>query len=243
MSAKGTEVGHWSRIAAQWTAWARAPNHEEFWAYRAALLAFIGQGAGDALDVGCGEGRVSRLLKECGYRVTAVDPVEQFISAAKQIGSADAYKIATAADLPFADCSFDLVVAYNVLMDIDDVPAALKEVKRVLRPSGTLAVSIVHPFTDRGRFVGPEPNAPFVVEKSYLGRERFQGSEVRNGLQMHFAGWSQPLEGYMADLEGAGFAVISLREPVPDSADNPGHVARWCKVPLFLWLKTKPLAI
>src|SRR4029077_6171152 len=28
--------------------------------------AFLGQGAGDALDVGCGEGRVSRVLKECG---------------------------------------------------------------------------------------------------------------------------------------------------------------------------------
>jgi SAM-dependent methyltransferase len=83
------------------------------------LLAFIGQGAGDALDVGCGEGRVSRVLKECGYRVTAVDPVEKLISAAEQARSADAYRIAAAADLPFENCSFDLAVAYNVLMDIE----------------------------------------------------------------------------------------------------------------------------
>src|SRR6516162_496037 len=75
MSGKGVDIEHWSRITAEWTAWARAPNHDAFWAYRASLLAFIGQGAGEALDVGCGEGRVSRLLKECGYRVTAVDPV------------------------------------------------------------------------------------------------------------------------------------------------------------------------
>ena len=59
---------------------------------------------------------------------------------------------------------------------------------------------------------------------------------------MHFAGWSQPLESYMAALEGAGFAVISLREPVPD----PGVVTaatteRWNRVPLFLWLKAKLL--
>ena len=47
------------------------------------MLTFIGHGAGDALDVGCGEGRVSRVLKECGYRVTAIDPVEQFIAAAE----------------------------------------------------------------------------------------------------------------------------------------------------------------
>ena len=133
MSGKHIDIEHWSRIASEWTAWARAPNHDEFWAYRGSLIAFIGQGAGDALDVGCGEGRVSRVLKECGYRVTAIDPVEKLVWAAEQAGSADAYRIAAAADLPFENCSFDLVLAYNVLMDVEDVPAALKEIRRVLR--------------------------------------------------------------------------------------------------------------
>ena len=243
MSGKDVDIEHWSRIAAEWTAWARAPNHDAFWAYRASLVAFIGQGVGDALDVGCGEGRVSRVLKDCGYRVTAVDPVEQLISAAEQAGSADAYKIAAAADLPFKNCSFDLAVAYNVLMDVDDVPAALKEVRRVLRPSGTLVISIVHPFADRGRFAGPQANAPFVLQKSYFGRERFEGSEVRDGLQMHFAGWSQPLESYMAALESAELAVTSLREPIPDTGDKGSHMERWNKVPLFLWLKARLMPI
>ena len=243
MSGKDVDIEHWSRIAAEWTAWARAPNHDAFWAYRASLVAFIGQGVGDALDVGCGEGRVSRVLKDCGYRVTAVDPVEQLISAAEQAGSADAYKIAAAADLPFKNCSFDLAVAYNVLMDVDDVPAALKEVRRVLRPSGTLVISIVHPFADRGRFAGPQANAPFVLQKSYFGRERYEGTEVRDGLQMHFAGWSQPLESYMAALESAELAVTSLREPVPDTGDKGSHMERWNKVPLFLWLKARLMPI
>ena len=85
---------HWSQNAAEWIAWARTPNHDAFWAYRSSLLTFIGQGEGEALDVGCGEGRISRLLKECGYRVTATDPVEAFIAASEQAGSADDYKIA-----------------------------------------------------------------------------------------------------------------------------------------------------
>src|SRR5690242_9909583 len=193
MSGKPTDIEHWSRIASEWTAWARAPNHDEFWAYRAPLISFIGHGTGDSLDVGCGEGRVSRVLKECGYRVTAIDPVEKLISAAEQTGSADYYRIAAAADLPFEDCSFDLVVAYNVLMDVEDVPGALKEIRRVLRPSGAVLISIVHPFADRGHFAGPETDAPFVVQKSYFGRERFEGTEVGKGLKMLFAGWSQPL--------------------------------------------------
>ena len=184
-----------------------------------------------------------RVLRDCGYRVTATDPVEQLISAAERVGSADAYKIAAAADLPFKNCSFDLVVAYNVLMDVEDVPAALKEIGRVLRPLGTLVISIVHPFADRGRFAGPEANAPFVLRESYFGRKRFEGTEIRNGLQMHFAGWSQPLEDYMAALESAAFAITSLREPVPDAGNKGSHMECWNKVPLFLWLKARLLSI
>ena len=72
---------HWSRVAADWVAWARAPDHDAFWAYRAALAAFIGRGAGTALDLGCGEGRVARELGALGYQVTAVDPVGALLAA------------------------------------------------------------------------------------------------------------------------------------------------------------------
>jgi SAM-dependent methyltransferase len=234
---------HWSKFASEWIAWASARNSDAFWAYRESLLGFIGHGEGEALEVGCGEGRVSRVLKECGYRVTATDPVEQFIAAAELARSADDYKVAPAADLPFGDSSFDLVVAYNVLMDLDDVPSAVTEIGRVLRPSGTLIISIVHPFADRGRFAGPEPDAPFILQSSYFGRERFEGVEERNEFKMHFAGWSQPLENYMAALERTGFAVVSLREPVPDiSTPNArSDMEHWCRVPLFLWMKARPL--
>ena len=66
---------------------------------------------------------------------------------------------------------------------------------------------------------------------------------MRNGLKMHFAGWSQLLETYMAALESAGLAITSLREPVPVMADKDSHVERWKKIPLFLWLKAIPLPI
>jgi SAM-dependent methyltransferase len=233
---------HWSRKAAEWLAWARTPNHDAFWAYRASLVAFIGRGQGEALDVGCGEGRVSRVLKDCDYRVTATDPVEAFISAAEQAGSADEYRVAVVPNLPFADETFDLAIAYNVLMDIEDVPTALKEIRRVLRSTGTLVISIVHPFTDRGRFTGPEAEAAFVVKDSYFGRKRFEMVEERNGLQMHFTGWSQPLENYVAALEGAGFAISVLREPLPAVSTAFTYLERWTRLPLFLWLKARPLS-
>lgn len=131
-------------------------------------------------------------------------------------------------------------VAYNVLMDLDDMPAALREARRVLKPGGTLFVSLVHPFRDRGRFAGPAADAPFVLEGSYFGREHFDGVESRDGLSMHFAGWSLPLHAYMDAMEQAGLAIVSLREPVPDRADTD-MLKQWSRVPLFLWLKARPL--
>lgn len=236
-----TDKAHWTRIADQWIAWARSPGHDAFWAYRDALVRFIGPGRSRALDIGCGEGRVSRELRKLGYHVTASDAVEAMVEAARHVASAHEYAIAGAASLPFESSSFDLVVAYNVLMDVDDVPAAVREARRVLKPNGVLFISLVHPFRDRGRFVGPEEDAPFVLDGTYYGRVRFEGEEEQDGLHMHFAGWSQPLESYVSALESAGLAITALREPVPDLATND-RLKQWTRVPLFLWLKARILA-
>lgn len=210
------------------------------WAYRDSLIAFIGRGKGEALEVGCGEGRVSRELRACGYRVTASDPVREFVNAAKVARPADDYVIASGTALPFEDARFDLIMAYNLLMDVEDVPATIKEIRRVLRPTGMLVVSIVHPFSDRGRFATEETTSPFVIDDDYYAWKRLVGTEERDGLRMHFAGWSRPLEAYATALEGAGLAITSLREPVPVARDG-NSFQRWTRIPQFLW-KARPFA-
>lgn len=235
---------HWTRVADEWIAWARTPGHDAFWAYRAALAHFVGPGDGFALDVGCGEGRISRLLRELGWDVVATDAVEPLVRAAADARSASAHAVAAADALPFTDGRFDLVMAYNMLMDVEDLPGTMREIARVLRPGGQLVLSIVHPFRDRGTVEGTGPDAPFVLRGRYFGRQRFEGVEERRGLRMHFAGWSQPLEAYAAAIEAAGLAVTSMREPVPAPFDDPSRpdaFSSWRRVPLFLWMKARPL--
>ncbi|GBE64623.1 methyltransferase [Mycobacterium sp. MFM001] len=226
MTNTGDDRRHWSRVAQDWVAWARTPDHDAFWAYRQSLTAFIGRGSGVALDVGCGEGRVSRELVALGYRVTAADAVEAMVDAAVDAQSAHSYVVAEASRLPFADASFDLVVAYNMLMDVDDLPGAVREIRRVMRSAGRLVVSVVHPFTDTD---------------GYFDRRRFEGVEERDGLQMRFAGWSQPLEAYTAALTDAGLAITALREPIPDPAYE--RMEQWTRMPLFLWLEARPSSV
>lgn len=233
---------HWSDVAQNWIAWARKPSHDAFWAFHKSFATFVGAGSGNALDVGCGEGRGSRLLREVGYTVTGVDPVGELVDAAREADTdvSSSYLVASGNELPFADKSFDLVMAYNVLMDVDDVTGTLDEMRRVLHQDGEMIISIVHPFRDRGRFAGPDPDAPFIISDSYLGERRFEGSEDRDGLTMHFAGWSRPLEFYITALGDAGFGVSAMSEPVPDKVDRD-HLKQWSRVPLFMWLKAKPM--
>ncbi len=240
--AEHRDTEHWSRIASEWIAWARTPNHDPFWAYRDAFAAFVGPGEGEALDVGCGEGRVSRELKKLGYRVTAVDPTRQLLDAAAEADSAHDYVMVTATDLPFDDHHFDLVVAYNMLMDVDDVAAAVKECRRVLKLNGELVISIVHPFADHGRFLSGDADSSFVVEGTYFGRQRFEDTVERDGLRMHFAGWMQPLENYVMALAEAGLAITALREPAARPKSESDDMNRWTRWPMFLWLKARPLA-
>ena len=235
------DLAHWSKTAEDWIAWARQPGHDPYWAYETRLEAFVGHGIGAALEIGCGEGRVSRLLGKCGYTVTATDPVDTFVTAARTAGSANRYAVCPADSLPFADNSFDLAAAYNVLMDVEDVPASLKEVGRVLRPGGTLIVSIVHPFADIGQFSGEGTDAPFAISRPYFGRNHFCETVERDGLTMSFFGWSQPLEAYFSALEATGFAVTSLKEPTPDPARAP-RLPNWHRLPLFLWMKCRRLS-
>lgn len=121
-----------------------------------------------------------------------------------------------------------------------DVPAAVKEIRRVLRKNGTLFVSIVHPLADLELYEASIRDSP-ESQGTYFDRCRFETNVERGGLKVHFAGWARPLEIYVSALESAGLAITSLREPAANTAEGRDHMTRWSKFPLLLWLKARPL--
>jgi SAM-dependent methyltransferase len=115
----------------------------------------LGLRAGErVLDMGCGAGRHAFEMYRRGADVIALDQdpdelatVSEWFAAMRKEGSVPAgaeadVKEGDALDLPFADGEFDRVVAAEVLEHIPDDEAAIAELARVLRPGGTIAVTV-----------------------------------------------------------------------------------------------------
>jgi SAM-dependent methyltransferase len=231
----------WEREAENWLAWARTPGHDAYWHYRSAFFALVPRAGSATLEVGCGEGRVARDLAARGHRITGVDAAPTLLHAAAAAHAEGRYVVADAADLPFEDSSFDLVVAYNSLMDVQDMPRAIGEAARVLRPDGHLCACVTHPLADAGRFAAAEGDAPFVIEGSYLESRRFEERFERAGLEMTFRGWSYPLEAYSRALEAADLRIEALREPAMPAEEAERHPEEqgWRRLPMFLMFRAR----
>jgi SAM-dependent methyltransferase len=184
------------------------------------------------LDLGCGEGRVARDLAGRGHAVVGIDASPTLVELAREADPGSEYLLGDAAALPFDDASFDLVVAYNLLMDVEDMAGAVRETARVLVRGGRLCASIVHPIVDAGRFDGDEPDARFVFEAPYFERREYHGRFESGGLGITFHGYVRPVEDYTRALEDAGFLLDGFHEPA-----DPGDDEQWKRIPNFLYLR------
>src|SRR5438105_15668398 len=94
---------HWEEQAANWAAWARTPDFDAYWKYSPGFFELVPPPHGRTLEVGCGEGRVTRDLASLGHRVVAVDRVTTRIRPARDADAGHAPRRRDPAALPSAD--------------------------------------------------------------------------------------------------------------------------------------------
>jgi 2-polyprenyl-6-hydroxyphenyl methylase/3-demethylubiquinone-9 3-methyltransferase len=109
------------------------------------FLAGIGSGGARVLDAGCGGGLVAKGLIDAGMSVVGLDLSVLALGVARR-AAGDGFRPAAGRieRLPFADESFDAIVAPDVLEHIPDLPAAVADLARVLRPGGSLLFDTIN---------------------------------------------------------------------------------------------------
>ena len=182
------------------------------------------RGARRVLDIGCGEGQVSRLAcREGASLVVGVDPTwAQVIEATRRGGGAH-YTRAGARSLPFRDAAFDAVVACLVFEHIVDVDEALGEVGRVLAPGGRFLFFLNHPLlqTPNSGWIDDqmlEPPEQYWRIGAYL-TESVMVEEVAKDVHLPYV--HRPLSRYVNALAANDLFIEEMLEPPPP----PGFVA------------------
>jgi demethylmenaquinone methyltransferase/2-methoxy-6-polyprenyl-1,4-benzoquinol methylase len=159
----------------------------------------------DVLDVATGTGAVARRLLDRGCTVTGLDQSPEMLGVARaRLGGRARFVEGRAEQLPFEDASFDALTFTYLLRYVEDPGAVLRELARVVRPGGTIAMleffvpgppwrAAWNVYVDRilpraGRLAGSEWEA--------VGR--FLGPSIRDHWQRH------PLEPLLALWREAG---------------------------------------
>jgi ubiquinone/menaquinone biosynthesis C-methylase UbiE len=216
------------------------------------LLRLVGDPHGmTILDLGSGNGYLSRRLAGQGGKVTAVDSSPRMMENAKSHDPDNSLGIAYLRDdsstlTSLTDESFDLVFANMSLMDIEDAEGAVKTVSRLLRKGGRFVASISHPCFDNGSNSGWLIERVMFETKTYRRirayRKPFSEAipwRLPNGEKRYTLAFHRPLSWYARVLYGAGLAITALEEPEPteEFSANERDVAGFIEVPLHLVLE------
>ncbi|MBV8454328.1 MAG: class I SAM-dependent methyltransferase [Deltaproteobacteria bacterium] len=220
----------WDKNAAAWTAQVRE-GKDLYWELfnNPLFLEFVPDLAGRrVIDLGCGEGRNTRVFAKRGAQMTGIDLSPSLIEAARAAEIAEPlgieYHVGSFSELaPFPNENFDAAISVMAFMDGPDFYDVAREVHRVLRRGGALYFSVTHPcFCPHGAHWVTNPDGQVVGrlvsgywrQQPYILKWRFsgfpEGTEPFSVLYFPYR-----LEDYVNGLCEAGFRILRIREPRP----------------------------
>jgi demethylmenaquinone methyltransferase/2-methoxy-6-polyprenyl-1,4-benzoquinol methylase len=155
--------------------------------WRRFLVSRIPNDGGDVLDVATGTGLVAERLLAAGHPVTGLDQSAGMLAVARErLGGRAELVEASAEALPFPDAGFDHVTVTYLLRYVDDPGAVLRELARVVRPGGTVAMlefavprGVWRPLWEAYVRVGL-PFAGRLVSRAWYDVGRFLGPSIRD---------------------------------------------------------------
>lgn len=195
------------------------------------------------VDLGCGEGAITRAVAARGATAVGVDPTARLIAHARAAEEAAPSGVTYAVDdgsrlTSVDDQSADLVTAGLSLNHVPDLDAAVAAVRRVLVPGGRFVFTVPHPCFEapHAAWITTGDGASRRVVGDYLVEGFWRSSDpgaVRRAGNQH-----RTLSRYLMALIGCGFVVELVAEPEPGRsvvAEQPHRAA----LPPFLLVRAR----
>ena len=237
----------WTELAEEWMEAVRIGGDRN--PHREGMLdSWMLDAAGDVsgqrvIDLGCGEGRFSRMLADRAAIVTGIDLCEPFVEYALENRTrGEDYFVADMEDLSrIEDAAFDMAVSYVTLVDVLNLESAVGEAYRVLRPGGRFVVCNLHPMVSAGNGWIKHGTTKLHFK---LGDYFDEGTRQMQTKGKSLTNFHRSLSSYVSSFLGAGFTLDGIREPKPSpeqAAEYP-YIADNLRVPEFIiYLLRKPL--
>ena len=150
----------------------------------------LGNSPGRALDVGCGNGKFTRVLARICGDVTGIDVKERRIEDARKAAPEAAgkidYRVASGEDLPFPDSHFDVVVFSNSLHHIPNPGLALREALRVLVPDGLIYIMEPVPSGSYQEAIRPVNDETIIRTEAYRAALALAGKSAASVTETMF---------------------------------------------------------
>jgi malonyl-CoA O-methyltransferase len=94
------------------------------------------------LDVGAGDGALTRTLGSAGVRVVSLDAAWGMVRLGRMQGGGRSWVQADACALPFVGSNFDILVSSSAYQWVNDLEGAFTEARRVLKPGGRIMIAM-----------------------------------------------------------------------------------------------------
>ncbi|MDR1507497.1 MAG: class I SAM-dependent methyltransferase [Treponema sp.] len=172
------------------------------------LRDLIGPGSGTALDIGCGTGTVSELVRELGYDPVGVDlAADQLRIAAKRLPVVQA----DAANLPILSGSIPLAYSTYTTGEYADLQGVLNEIARVLKPGGRYIEITTHPCFNGG-YAETQKDGSVIVRPGYQRIHYLEPSHFNSTIRGRVGAWNRPLEEEINVILKAGLQIARISE-------------------------------
>lgn len=169
----------------------------------------------NVLDLGCGEGWLTRMLNDAGIASVGIDATQGLIDKAKADGGefyAKTYeKIIEDNRVPSAP--YEAVVFNFCLYQKEETEDILRTAKNFLEKRKLVIIQTLHPFA----FLGAE----FVYENQWLD-DSWKG--LKGGFHSPHKWYYRTLEGWMSTIAACGLTVENIKEPKAADASTPSSI-------------------